>query len=349
MIASVGATFVRTDWDWTSMTTQEGGRCSFDHFDNLMKIVDSERLNALAIVTLRPKFKMFDIDDWKNYLRNGCQHYKQINYWEVLNEVDIIRHWNPGIYAKDYIELLITSSQIIKKENKKAKVLFSGLANSDSQYLDSILGDNVVDYFDIMNVHRYNHKKSEPEDLLAYFQRLHEKLEKYHVMKPVWLTECGCSTTEGWATEDVQAYRLPRIFLISYACGVDKVFWYKSRSREINPSDPEDFFGLWHRDYTPKPAYYAYQTLTKMCPNNSTRPKLERNGNVYVATWKRPDGKKVWSLWASKSKEKISLNIKGEYKIYDLKGDEIPHDSNKLYITPSVIYIVGAKYLQMVN
>ncbi len=85
-----------------------------------------------------------------------------------------------------------------------------------------------------MNVQRYNNKSSEPEELLEYFQRLHDKLEIYGVKKPVWLTECGCFTAEGRTSEEVQANRLPRIFLISYAYGIDKVFWYKSRSREID-------------------------------------------------------------------------------------------------------------------
>lgn len=347
MIRSTGASFIRTDWDWPSLLSSEKGKYSFEHFDKLMKSVNDERLNALAIVTLRPNYNNSSIEEWKEHLKEEVRHYKQIRNWEVLNEVDIIRTWNPDIYANDYVELLKNGYKIIKEQNKKAKVVFSGLANSDSRYLDSILCENVCEYFDIMNVHRYNNKSSEPEELLAYFQRLYDKLEVYGVKKPVWLTECGCSTAEGWASEEVQANRLPRIFLISYACGINKVFWYKSRSREIDSSDKEDFFGLWHKDYSPKPAFYAYQTLVRMCPDKSTRPKLVRHGNVYMASWKRPDGKKAWALWTSKKEEKMGLIIKGIYKIYDMKGNEINKDGGDFDITPSVIYIVGDQRLEL--
>ena len=269
----------------------------------------------------------------------------------MINEADI-RYLTPTwkwFKSSDYVELLKEGSEVIRKYGKRNKILFSGLANSDSKFVDSIFNIGVSQYFDIMNVHKYNHKNSEPEDLISYFQRLHDKLEKYSIKKPVWLTECGCSTAEGWASESVHANRLPRIFLISYACGIDKVFWYKSRSREIDPSDKEDYFGLWHKDYTLKPAYYAYKTLIKMCPSKSTRPKLERNGKIYTATWKKPDGKSVWAFWTSKSKESITLNIKGKFKAFDLGGDDIHHLNNVFEVTPSIVYIVGARDVQIAN
>ena len=46
-------------------------------------------------------------------------------------------------------------------------------------------------------------------------------------------------------------------------------------------------------------------------------------------------------MWTSKKEEKMGLNIKGIYKIYDMKGNEINKDDGDFDITPSVIYIVG--------
>lgn len=72
-----------------------------------------------------------------------------------------------------------------------------------------------------------------------------------------------------------QARRVARIYLISFAYGVDKVFWYNFRSYEKDPYYTEDNFGIVHSDLTPKPAYYAYKTMTTLCPSGSTRPVLE--------------------------------------------------------------------------
>ena len=83
-----------------------------------------------------------------------------------------------------------------------------------------------------------------------------------------------------------------------------------------------------------------------MCPNKSTRPKLVRYDNVYIASWKRPDRKKVWALWTSKKNEIVGLNIKGLYKTYNDHGEEIKDmNPSATTITPSVVYIVGAKYV----
>lgn len=80
-----------------------------------------------------------------------------------------------------------------------------------------------------------------------------------------------------------QARRVARIYLISFAYGVDKVFWYKFRSYEKDPYYTEDNFGIVHSDLTPKPAYYAYKTMTTLCPSGSTRPVLEVSGDIYKA------------------------------------------------------------------
>lgn len=346
MIDSVGASWIRTDFDWTPYLQKDmKGIFSYRHHDKMMASVKESEKEMFGL--LLPPRKKTQYDDWKIYIANVVDRYKdQVKYWEVINEADI-RFKNPiwsWFKATDYVELLKSGSQTIRKHDKKAKVLFSGIANTDRNFVDSVFSSGVAPLFDIMTVHRYNHKNSEPEDLLDYYLRLHGKLRKYSINKPVWLTECGTSTAKGWATEEVQAKRLPRIFLISFACGIDKVFYYKSRSCELDVNEIEDHFGVLHKDYTPKPAFYTYQTLTKMCPNKSTRPKLERHGNVYIASWKRPDKKKAWALWTSKKDETINLDINGKYKVFNDRGEEILGEGfSEMKITPSVIYIIGAK------
>ena len=198
-----------------------------------------------------------------------------------------------------------------------------------------------------MNVHKYANNRVKPEDFIGFYKKLHHIMININVDKPVWVTETGASTySNGGVSEKLQATWVPRIFLISYACGIDKVFWYKSRSREIDKNDIEDHYGLWHKDYTPKPAFYTYEALTKLCPDKSTRPILVKLHNVYMASWKRPDRKKVWALWTSEKDETVRLKIKGRYKMYNDQGEDINNrTSSETLITPSVLYIVGAKEL----
>ena len=62
----------------------------------------------------------------------------------------------------------------------------------------------------------------------------------------------------------------------------------------------------------------------------------------------RPDRKKAWALWTTKTDEAIALDIKGSYKMYNNRGEELSDgDISEMRITPSVIYIIGAKEVSL--
>lgn len=337
LIQSVGATFIRTDFDWGYCQSDKEKTVSFSHHDQMMRPVDSLSLQMLGILS-SPKPGNFE--GWVNYVTKTTSHYKKrVRYWEVINEADLWHRRQPDYRASDYVRELKTASPIIKKGNKYAKVLFSGISNVNLGFIEKVFDENVSECFDIMNIHWYANKKNEPETFFEYFMKLHSIMQEYDINKPVWLTETGCTTSEDYADEETQARRLPRLFLISFACGVEKVFWYKSRSRELSEG-PEDNYGLWHKDYTPKPAYYAYKTLTQMCPSKSTRPQIQRKGNVYIATWKQPNGKKVSAIWTSKGIEKIGVaNV--PQKIFDYLGNEVEVFDSTIVVSPIVQYCFG--------
>ena len=98
--------------------------------------------------------------------------------------------------------------------------------------------------------------------------------------------------------EAEQAHRVPRLYLIAFSYGIDKVFWYNLRSREKDLTYSEDNFGLLHRDLSDKPAMKAYRTLTEMCPDGSERPQLAVTDGLYHAKWHKPDGTEMHALWA---------------------------------------------------
>lgn len=139
--------------------------------------------------------------------------------------------------------------------------------------------------------------------------------------------------------EDEQARRVARIHLISFAYGIDKVFWYKFRSNEIDPYYSEDNFGMVHKDLSPKPAYYAYMTLIRMLPNGSLRPKLSLENGVYTAKWTKPNGQKVKALWRKNGFTYLATDSKS-YNYYDYMGNLITTTDGKMKITSGVIYTV---------
>lgn len=140
---------------------------------------------------------------------------------------------------------------------------------------------------------------------------------------------------------ETQAKRLPRTYLTAFAYGVEKVFWYNLRAMEYSPDNSEAHFGVVHKDFTPKPAYYAYKTLTTLCPDGSTRPALQVNNGVYIAQWKRPDGEKVAAIWTENIEKKIFVKITGQIQTVNYKGFPINISLNEFYAKPEVTYILG--------
>lgn len=339
MICNVGAEFIRTDIDWGYCQPELTKSFSFSHHDKMMHSVDSLQLITLGILS-SPKIGHFN--EWKEYVSQVTSHYKShINYWEVINEADLWHRRQPGYSAYDYSIELKTASQLIRGVNKKAKILFSGISNANVGFIEKVFAQEITSCFDIMNIHWYSNKSNEPESFFDYFKHLHDIMQLYKVDKPVWFTETGCTTSSGYADENMQARRLPRIFLISFACGIDKVFWYKSRSRELS-DDSEDHYGLWHKDYTPKPAFYAYKILTRMCPSGSTRPKITKKGNIYIAVWKQPKGKNVTALWTSKGVETVKIkSFVGD--IYNINGNKMSVDSGSVNVSTSIQYLVSRR------
>ena len=72
---------------------------------------------------------------------------------------------------------------------------------------------------------------------------------------------------------------------------------------------------------------------------------MTKSGNSYMSYWKRPDGKKVWALWNSSEKKKISLDMKGKGQFYDYMGNKLAI-SKELTLGKGVVYIVGAKNIK---
>lgn len=340
MINKVGASFIRTDFD--RYVIQNISRHSFDYsmYDSVMASVNEIKKTTLGIITMG-YISQYN-DDWRDFVFETVHRYKKNYYWEIINEIDIIDRYVPKFKLSNYLVFLKEGYRAVKSANPKAKVLFSGLSSISEKSVNEILTKGSGSYFDIMNIHRYCTSQVEPESYIEYYRRLKVLMDNAGIKKPVWVTETGVSTyRNGGVSEEQQAIWLPRIYLISFACGIDKVFWYKSRSREIDIYDIEHCFGLWHKDYSPKPAYYSYQVLTKMCPSGSTRPHMTKKGDVYMASWKRPDGRNVCALWTSKGEVSYIPDMKKQYIIYDMKGEVITTMQQELIVSPSVVYLVS--------
>lgn len=150
-------------------------------------------------------------------------------------------------------------------------------------------------------------------------------------------------------SEDMQAKRLARAYLISFAYGVDRVFWYHLRAFETSDTDWEAHFGILHHDFTEKPAFQAYRTLTELCPDGSARPVLQLRDNIYQVYWQRPDGKFAAALWTTGPAFSVSVSVGGMLEITDYLGRRRSCSKKKVTLNDGVTYVVSSEKVAAVN
>ena len=121
-------------------------------------------------------------------------------------------------------------------------------------------------------------------------------------------------------SEPFQAAQLVKNYLFLLSRGIPKVFNYNFRSHgEV--SVYEGAFGIIRKDMSEKPAFHAYQTLTKLIGNHPKITYACKDG-ISRADWISPDGSPVCAIWALDGKS-ISAEITLEgasYKILKIGG-----------------------------
>lgn len=334
LIGNSGIKTVRANFDYRIIDDN----FNFNWLDTVVCNLKKNDMGLLGIVSHPYKSNPWvNYPTFQSYINSYVEHYGcDVRYWEIINEIDLTLKNVDSLDVK-YTQLLHFIYSTIKRNNPKNQVLLSGISNVKKGLLERLCQQKAYKYFDIMNFHTYD----KPEDLPTHFEYIKKCMDKYGWKKPVWITELGCHTCnarEEFRTEDYQARAVARYHIISFAYGVDKVFWYNFRSFEKDDKDPESHFGLTHKDLSPKLGLKAYQTFSKMCPTGSSRPKLSKHGNIYVSSWKRPDKSKVWALWVSKGIENLDVQISGKYDLYDYLGNKLDSFPD---VSTGVVFLVG--------
>ena len=105
-------------------------------------------------------------------------------------------------------------------------------------------------------------------------------------------------------------------------------------------TEREDCFGLIHADFSEKPSMQAYRTLTRFCPDGSTRPILKCNDNIFRVQWVTPDKHVVRAIWSPYQNMSYSYKISPKAIVYDYLGQEVRRADNKLMLSDAVLFIV---------
>ena len=314
-------------------------------FDKILSTLNTNEIDIHGLLS-QLKWNIFSWEDTFSHYRYvdyTVQRYKDlVHSWEVLNEVD--RYPENIKKSELYTQILKGTYNHIKAIDSTALVVYNGLSWGKASLLSETIKLGASDYFDIMNFHFYDI----PERLPEMLHVIRRNMDTYKWEKPVWITEIGSSTTISnpqniniIVDETEQAVRIPQTYILAFSYGVDKVFYYDLRSPEIDVNNKEDYFGIVHKNYTLKPAFNAFKTLIKMCPNGSSRPTVDVRNGIYETQWIRPDGKKILALWTLDGNVPYKIQNYNKSRIYDIYGKRIRNQSNIVIVSESIIYIMN--------
>jgi hypothetical protein len=273
MARDAGVKWSREDFSWGRIEPQRG-QFDWTYYDNLLACARRNGITVYAIVGYwtgwtRP-YTSEGIEDYVRFLKVMVQRYqKQIRQWEIWNEPNIFFWDGP----KDlYAQLLTRSYAAIKETDPAAQVLGLSTAGIDEKFISRML--ELKAPFDILTIHPYR-THLDDQAFIADLKKVSDQVKLPDGRpRPVWLTEMGWAThtphntvRQDFApnTLRAQAELIARSYLCAIVSGVEpRTFWYDFRNDGDDPIYFEHQMGIVYNDFSPKPAYLAYATLTRV-------------------------------------------------------------------------------------
>ena len=288
--------------------------------------------------------KPYDMDAYKRFVSALVERYDgdgqddmpglkfPIKYWEAGNEPSMQRDFNTFFNgsSEDYLEILEATYQAVKKADAEAKVLHAGMAGMEPwmvSFWEPIL-EKGGQYFDIANIHSIGAS----EELNV--PKFRELLSEYGIDRPIWVTEAqhrtGMTIYGKNVSPEEHARILVKSYVLSFALGVDKIFYTSFRAPPFGP-DQFQQSALIDSKGEKRPAYYALKTLISKMDAFTSAEELAEGQYKFMV-----EGKAIYVLWGS---GKPTDEITGEVLVTDSYGKETRTSSSAINLSESPIFV----------
>ena len=285
-------------------------------------------------------------DKYLNYVVKTVENFENIDTFEIMNEPNFYYNTEKGYqwYSRVAID--------VKKALPNKNIISGGTVLTGSQeFIRELYKNNADKYLDGFAFHLYDNNsndKNNKELNLKYKSNLknfNELKNEYGGFYRYLLTETGVPKIDSLnITEELQASYLIQQSVLSDNYNIEERYIYNFRNTSDENSDSEEFYGLLHNDYTPKPAYYAMKNYYE-----------NTNGAEYIGTINLADGleahvydkdgKPKIITWSTNTNNTITIPYEN-FTASDMYGNAIENTDRTLKITSSPVYLdnVSTKY-----
>jgi hypothetical protein len=191
--------------------------------------------------------------------------------YEIWNEENSGTFWPSQSDAPErYADLYAAARQAIRARVPSARVVVGGLAlfnppvvQDEVGFLERMLAHrpDLRGAVDAVGLHPYQATLVDAGTRLALVRHAVDGLLGPAV--PIDVTEIGWTTTSTPEASRASYLAGLALELPESACNVGRVLVYAWTTRESQPQDPEDWFGIWNGDGSPKPSGQAYTAAVR--------------------------------------------------------------------------------------
>lgn len=329
------------------------------------ELYSEDAKKVFGAVGVPPIFTEEERTAWLNYVNATVRHYKgRIHYYEVWNEPDGQWCWKHGPNAVELAEFNKVTAIECKKADESCEVIGLTLCH-DEAFAAEFAKTGVLDYLDGVSYHTYSADEKIWKRRIAFFKAMREEYNRPELK--IFQGESGTQSRSDGAgalrggawTQMKQAKFLLRHLITDIAHGVEFTSYFSCMDmiEALNGTVGDvasyldyGYFGVIGADfdengksvgtYTPKPSYYALQTLCSVLAEEYETCEVPLEGLVlesirmqgvdfdFEATahyaFKRKDGSVAVIYWVpinilSETYEgTVSLKLKDEMKDKDI-------------------------------
>jgi hypothetical protein len=284
-MAQLGAKWARCQTGW-ARTEQEKGKYDFAWLDSvvdsLLKIgvqpwfnlgygnpLYTPKADATAVGYV-PVFTEPERTAWLNYTRAIAKRYaERVKCWEIWNEPNISGFWKPEKpNATEYVKLVQMTAPVIRELVPNSKIIGGVFAGVPHSFIKECMEAGLGEQIDKLSYHPYRPlPERDYEKDVATMKELLQKHTQGRVK--LWQGENGCPSQKGGAgalkeqdwNETRQAKWLLRRILSDLRLEIEVTSYFLIVDL-VGYRGSTNYKGLLRgTDYTPKPAFFAYQNL----------------------------------------------------------------------------------------
>ncbi len=258
-------------------------------------------------------------EPWREYMRQLAQAVKgKVRFYEIWNEADWGFFYSGN--TEQYLEMLKIAHDEVKKADPANKVLSSGMAGDcgNFEFQDRVAKEG-KNYFDYYGWHQHG-------SFEQHFQpSVDGRVKRFTEAsgKQVFYTETSEQSGHDWSGLVFQGEQVVKKIVHAWARGARAYQWFIL-------TDGDETWGLLGRNYEPKPAYLAHNTLVRTLRGLRPQRLLDLGTDRWAYVFADTSGKRqVVVHWRENAKLpeadfRLAVGSGATVSVVDLYGNATP-------------------------